>query len=66
MGVVYPYGIVMKFPSNVIQNRKFCGKLTKIVLLVVFLTERRGQVIYSPASYSGGPGFVFRPIDRLS
>jgi hypothetical protein len=62
----YPYGILTTFASTVIRNRKFCRKFTKIVLLVVFLTEHRGRVINSHASYSGGPGFVPRPEDRLS
>jgi hypothetical protein len=29
-------------------------------------TERRGQVVHTPASYSGGPGFKSGPGDRLS
>jgi hypothetical protein len=28
--------------------------------------ERRGRVVFIPASYSGGPGFKFWPGDRLS
>jgi hypothetical protein len=31
-----------------------------------YITERRGQVVSTPASYSGGPGFKFRLGDRLS
>jgi hypothetical protein len=30
------------------------------------ITEPRGRVINTPASYSGGPGFKSRPGDRLT
>jgi hypothetical protein len=29
-------------------------------------TERRGRVVNTPATYTGGPEFEFRPTDRLS
>jgi hypothetical protein len=29
-------------------------------------TERRGRVVNTPASYSGGPGFKSQPGDQLS
>jgi hypothetical protein len=28
-------------------------------------TERRGQMVDTPASYSGGPGFKYRPGDQI-
>jgi hypothetical protein len=37
-----------------------------LVTAVCLLTERHGRVVYTPASYSGGPGFKSRPRDRLS
>jgi hypothetical protein len=46
------------------------GRATNIlnlsVKLVTVLTERRGCVVSTPASYSGGPGFKYRPGHRLS
>jgi hypothetical protein len=34
--------------------------------IIAMDTERRGRVVNTPASYPGGPGFKFRPFDRLS
>jgi hypothetical protein len=31
-----------------------------------FVSERRDRVVNAPASYSGSPGFKFRPRDLLS
>jgi hypothetical protein len=35
-------------------------------LILHHITERRGRVVSTPASYSGGPGLKSRPGDRLS
>jgi hypothetical protein len=44
---------------------------TQAMLMVFFgfkgtVTERRGRVVNTHASYSGGPGFKSRAVDRLS
>jgi hypothetical protein len=33
---------------------------------ILLLTERRGRVVSTPASYSGDPGFIFRLGNWLS
>jgi hypothetical protein len=56
----------LHYNNNCVSAQHAIIRLCKEMYVCTPVTERRGRVVITPASYSGGPGFKSRPGDRLS